>query len=373
MSVSYGEMRLAWCRAAMRSLIQRWGIYVVVGLMVLGGGGQHALAAMAALAAWTVLPLLEAAQHSLWYALAMALGYALVGAMLVWGLSPVLWPRRWALTERALPLDQGARRRSDVTVVVMGLTPLFGVYAAGAVVWAAQAPAWLQEVWGQALVLLGASAALSVSLGVGILEWRRSLPVTSLPALPRRHTALKPQGRQIVSVASALLWLPLRRGPALRSGRFMLVCLLAFLTCALGLAYAPHLANGWLAAFAALAQTLTTRLYVLLRTELGPLHAACAALAIPPDRLRRSRQALALLAPAVGTALVACALLGRGVLVHAAVFSTYVLAVLGSNTALVLAAPSRPDTPQAQGSAARISWWLLVLVIQVALASESTL
>lgn len=371
MNLSYGQMRLAWCRAAMRSLIQRWGVYVVVGLMVLSGGGQHALAAMAALAGWTVLPLLQAAQHSVWSALATALGYGLVGAMLVWGLSPVLWSRQWALAERALPLDQGARRRSDVTVVVLGLTPLFGVYVAGAVVWAAQAPTWLREVWGQALVLLGASAALSVSLGVGILEWRRSLPATSLSTLPRRHTALKPQGRQIVSVASALFWLPLRRGPALRSGRFMLMCLLAFLTGALGLAYAPHLANGWLAAFAALAQILTTRLYVLLRTELGPLHTACAALAIPPDELRRSRQALALCPTLLGTVLMVCTLLSQRVEVHPAVFTAYALAVLGSNTALVLAAPSRPGAPQTEGSAARISWWLLVLVIQVALASES--
>ncbi|MDP3650761.1 MAG: hypothetical protein Q8R67_03665 [Rhodoferax sp.] len=370
MSMSYGQMRLAWCQAAMRSLLQRWGVYMGVGLLVLGGGGQHALTAMAALAAWAVLPLLQAAQHGLWVALAATLGYGLAGAMLVWGLSPVLWPRRWALAERALPVRPRARRRSDLTVVLLGLTPLFGVYVAGAVVWAAQAPGWLREVWGQALVLLGASAALSVSLGVGILEWRRSVPVHAASTQARRPTALKAQDRHMVSVARALLWLPLRRGPAQRAGRFMAVCLLAALVCAASLAYAPGQANWWLAAFAALTQTLTTRLYVLVRTELGALHAACAALAVPPNALQRSRYALALFPMLLGTVLMACTLLSQGVQVHTAVFTTYVLAVLGGNTVLVLSAPSQPDAPPAAGSAARISWWLLVLVVQVALASE---
>lgn len=370
MNLSYGQMRLAWCRAAMRSLLQRWGMYVVVGLMVLGGGGQHALAAMTALSAWTVLPLLQAVQHGIWVALATTLGYGLVGAVLVWGLSPVLWPRRWALAERALPVSRRERRRSDVTVVLLGLTPLFGVYMAGATVWAAQAPVWLRDLGAEALTLLAVSAALSVSLGVGLLEWRRTFPTTPGAAKPHRPTVLNPHGRQVLSRASALLWLPLRRGPAQRSGRFMVVCLLGSLVGAASVVYAPHLANWWLAAFAALTQTLTTRLYVLVRTELGTLHNACGALAIAPKWLRRSRLALALAPMAVGTVLVVGTLLSQGVLVHTMVFTGYVLAVLGGNTALVVAAPSQPDTPQTEGSAARISWWLLVLVMQVALASE---
>ena len=88
-NLSYGQVRLAWCRMALVNLIRRWGIYVLVGLLVLGGAGSSAVAAMTAFAAWSVLPLFQSALQPIGQAFLMTFGYALVGGMVVWGLSPI--------------------------------------------------------------------------------------------------------------------------------------------------------------------------------------------------------------------------------------------------------------------------------------------
>lgn len=372
-SRSYSQIRLAWCRTALISLMRRWGIYVLVGLLVLGGAGSSALAAITALAAWSVLPLFQAAQQSIGQAFVLTLVYALVGGMLVWGLSPVLWPRAWAEAERALPIVEREQRRSDLTVVLLGLTPLFAVYFVGTAIWLVKAPAWFRPVRSWAMMMLFASMALSLTLGVAVLWWRRGLPATSTPVWTgrkgRRRVASSTR-RQTLSIAMALVPLPLWRGPAQRCGRFLLVSLLALLACEAALMAWPLYASWWLAAFAALAQALTTRLNVLVVTELGALHGACAALPVSNRWLQVARRTVAMAPLLTGLALLPTALAYSPVALQTTVWMAYLVALPLGNMALVAASGAQPKVQRSEDAAARVSWWLVVLVLSLALASE---
>jgi hypothetical protein len=364
-TLAYHPVRLAWCRAALFALIRRWGIYLLVGVLILGGSGASALAAMSGLVAWSVLPLLHATQQSALQALLMTLAYALFGGALLWALGPLLWPRAWAEAESALPIRRPDQRASDLIVTLLGLTPLFLVYLAGVAVWWGKSPAWMEALWTQALCLLLASMGLSVVLGVALLAWRRRLTVG--PARNYRHagaarTSLRPR-----SLAMTLLFLPLWRGPAQRSGRFLLLSLLALQGLVAGLALWPHWTSWWLAGFAALAQATSSRLNGLIALELGGLHEACAPLPVRPDRLRLARLALALAPLLLAQGLLLGALAYARVSVQTGVLAACLAAMLLGNLALNVAASSQP---RPQDAAARVSWWLLILVATIALASE---
>ncbi len=369
--LSYGQIRLAWCRSALISLLRRWGIYLTVGVLVLGGAGSSALAAMSALAASSVLPLLHAAQQGPLTALFITLAYALVGGGLVWGLAPLLWPRAWAEVERALPIAPGDQRLSDLAAVLLGLTPLFALYLAGAAIWWAKSPAWLLAVWGRALGLLITAMALSVALGVAILWRRRALPVSATSrrsAGPTARARAPTPGPGLWFVA--LVWLPLWRGRAHRSARFLGLNLLSLWTCAGGLARWPQHAPWWLAAFALLAQAFSSRLNSLVHSELEPLHAACGALPLSGTWLLRSRQIVALAPLLSGLPALWLALAGTSLVVQPAVLCAYAAVMLGGNVALNATAARNWASPLKEDAAARVSWWLVIAVMQIALASE---
>lgn len=373
-NLSYGQVRLAWCRMALVSLIRRWGIYVLVGLLVLGGAGSSAVAAMTAFAAWSVLPLFQSALQPIGRAFLMTFGYALVGGMVVWGLSPVLWPRAWAEAERALPIVEREQRISDLIVVLLGLTPLFAVYFAGATIWLVKAPAWFQPVQSWALGMLFTSMALSIVFGVAIVARRRGLAANSTPAWtgrkchrPALHASSK---QQTLSSAVALVVIPLWRGPAQRSGRFFSLSFLALMSCVASLMVWPMYAPWWLAAFAALAQVLISRLNVLVSTELGPLHDACAALPISGLWLQSARHVVVMAPLIISQTMLLMTLTYSPVAIKSAVWVTYLVALPLGNMALVAASSARTDMQRSADAAARVSWWLLVLVLFLALASE---
>ena len=373
-NLSYGQVRLAWCRMALVSLMRRWGIYVLVGLLVLGGAGSSAVAAMTAFAAWSVLPLFQSATQPIGQAFLMTFGYALVGGMLVWGLSPVLWPRAWAEAERALPIVERAQRVSDLIVVLLGLTPLFAVYLAGATIWLVEAPAWFQPVQSWALGMLFTSMALSIVFGVAIVARRRGLAASSTPAWsgrkshgPARRTSSM---QQTMSSAAALVVIPLWRGPAQRSGRFFLLSFLALLICVASLMVWPMYAPWWLAAFAALAQVLISRLNVLVSAELGPLHDACAALPITGLWLQTARHVIVMAPLIISQIMLLMTLTYSPVAIKPAVWVIYLVALPLGNMALVMASSARTEMQRSADAAALVSWWLLVLVVSLALASE---
>jgi hypothetical protein len=368
---TYHQVRLGWCRVALVNLLRRWGIYLCVGALLLGGSGSQA---MVALAAWAVLPLFHAAQQSLWQAMLLTLTYALIGSMLIWGLCPVLWPRAWADAERALPVTLAQRRWSDVIVVLLGLMPLFAVYATGAVIWLVKSPEWLQPLWGWAMLMLFAVMSLSLASGVAILSQRRALPVIATPGWVshtdghQAHQTLR-EGQRL-SPLMALVVLPMWRGYARRAGRFFVLTLLLLWGCNMGLALLPTHISWWLAAFATLAQVLTTRLNVLVSADLESLHDSCAPLPLAARRLLLMRRAVVMLPICSGLVLLLAALVRTAIAVHGHVLVAYCLTLVLGTLALIVVVTPLAKQRQADDAAARVSWWLVILVVSLALASE---
>jgi hypothetical protein len=56
--------------------------------------------------------------------------------------------------------------------------------------------------------------------------------------------------------------------------------------------------------------------------------------------------------------------------VKPSVFVAYLLATMLGNLALVVAAAAQPVPGVREDPAARVSWWLVILVVSIALASE---
>jgi hypothetical protein len=168
----------------------------------------------------------------------------------------------------------------------------------------------------------------------------------------------------------ALLVFPMVRGPAQRSGRFFTWTLVALVSCVVALVGLPHFASWWLAAFAAISQAMVTRLNVVVTEDMEPLHEACAALPISSARLKVARRAVVMTPLVAGQLLLIAAVYLSAVPVKSSVFITYLLASLLGNLALVVAASAPPVPGVREDPAARVSWWLVILVLSIALASE---
>ena len=390
--LGYGGLRLRWCGAALRAFMARWGVYGVVAAALVGAGSDSPVASVAGVAAWTVLPLFRAASHPLALARVVLLQSAL-GGCLVWAMRPLLWNARWRAVERALPITAQALRRSDATVVALGLVPLLVLYALGAAAWWVQRPAWLlpwawQAGAGWAVMVAGSGLA-----GWAVMRaWRQAGPRPLRPLQPlgplgplgpalvglppgAARLADAPAGQQIARDAAALVprrpqawwWaLPLWRGPARRTGVTALLGSLGLAGWVLvGLAWGP--ASGlaawqgwWLAGFAALGLMVSTRVNQLSRAEYQPLIDACAVLPLSRRALSVRRALWALLPLGGPLALLAALLPWPDLRLPVA------LAYLAANAAASVWEVAVPNTDPA----ARASRWGVWLVLLVALASE---
>ncbi len=355
---SYHAIRLAWCRLALRAFVRRWGVYFVVAALVVGAGSGSPLAAMAGVAGWTVVPLAHAAAQGAWL-LPATVAQALLGLGLLAGARSLLWPPHWREAERALPLSRRELRRSDAVVVAWALLPWVALQGAGLLALLQAKPAWLLPVLPRALVAWALAQGLAASAGVLMLQGLRRVKV-GRDLQPSRTQQIFPTSYSGRGWLRPLLWLPLWRGPARRSGLWLLAGSMALLLPALGLQARPDAAGWWLAALAVAALVLVSRLSVLSRAEYAPVFAGAATLPLRASRLEEARQALCLLpllsaGVAVGVAL-------AGVPLRPAVLASYALATCGS---CALEARSRPG--QESDKAAR---WLFSLVLCVALASE---
>ena len=338
--------------------------------------------------------------------------YVLVAGALVFALGPMLWPHSWAETERALPLAATDLQRSDGWVTLLALLPLFAVYCAGATVWLLRLPPWLRGHQLAALSLLFLSALGGLLLGWHLLGVRRRTAAgAGWAAMPRALSRARriasgdaiantstntntkisaptddaPAGRVSVSPAKrlnagrmhgvrALVLLPLWRGPAQRSGKAIVLTGLALLSCALGLCWWPLAGGWWLALFALVAQLMTTRLNVLVRTELGALHRACTALPLSARALALWRDAVVLFPLVLGGVglWVLLATLAAPAAPNWVVVGLFGAFLVAGNWVLMRTAnaPARRFAVAEPDPSARIAGWLLVLVIAVALATE---
>jgi hypothetical protein len=332
---------------------------------------------MAAMVAWSVLGLFHAASQGLGSGLLAAVLHALVGAGVVLALRPVLWPMQWAQAEQALPLTRRERLTSDAIVVSLALLPLFVIYVAGAATWLTPPPAWLRGAKGTALLMLVLSMALSHVAGMGVLQQMRH-PVRWAPRSPRttsaalaKHTLSRRQ-----HPGWAMVYWPLARGPARRSGRWLLGLTLALLGLALAMAQVHW---QWLGVDAALwclflwsllSMAGSSRLHALIERELTPLHAACAPLPMSQQRLQWARRGLGLLPVLLGLCSLALAWWLGVRPIHHTVAGLYLLvSLLGHAWQLSSNPPEGTVSLQVQSQNQTVRW-VLTLVVSLALASE---
>jgi hypothetical protein len=296
-TLRYGAVHARACLLAVRQGVGRWGVYVLMAALLAGAGADpgSAVAALQALAAWLVLPLFWAVAQGPLLGLAGVVLHALAGAGLLLGARQWLWPSAWAEQERALPIPPGEQTRSDLLLLALALVPWLALCAGGAAVWLWRRPAWLQgHEAGAATALMLACAA---SLGAGLLmqRLRRRPWLLGAPALQAASSAAsvdRPRARRL-HWSTALLWLPLWRGVARRSGLTLALGCVTALAVAACAALAPAWAPWWLAAQALVGLVLVSRLNQLTLLELDPLAAASAVLPLHPRQLTWARQALA--------------------------------------------------------------------------------
>lgn len=373
--LSYHHIRLQWCGAALWRLLRQWLVVLMIGLVLLGAFSAGASTSMAAMVAWSVLGLFHAASQGLGPGLLAAVLHALVGAGVVLALRPVLWPVSWAQAEQALPLTQRERLGSDAIVVALALLPLLVIYVAGAATWLMPPPAWLQEAKGTALLMLALSMALSHAVGMGVLYHLRH-PVQRALRHPRALSASFAVNTLSLRQhpAWALVVWPLLRGPAQRSGRWLVGLSLALF----GLAWAMARAHWQLLGvegalcclflWSLLSMAGSSRLHALIGRELAPLHAACAPLPLSPQRLLWARRGLGLLPLGLGLCALPLAWWISARPIHPTVAGLYLLASLLGH-AWQLSPPAESITLQAQSQNQTVRW-VLTLVVLLALASE---
>ena len=383
--VGYAGLRLRWCGAALRAFMARWGIYGLVAAILMGAGSDSPVSSVAGLAAWTVLPLLRAASQP-WALAGVVLLQSALGGLLVWAMRPLLWNAGWRSVERSLPIPPRLLRRSDAGVVALGLLPLLALYSLGAAAWWVQRPAWLlpwawQAGAGWLLMLAGSWLA-----GWGVMQaWRQAGPRPLRPlrtfgpasvvlrtgappiaAAPADWPGLDAMHR-VLRRPQAWWWaLALWRGPARRTGVAALAGSLGLAAWVLaGAAWGPALGlaawqGWWLAGFAALGLSVSSRVNQLSRAEYQPLIAACAVLPLSLAGLQRRRAAWALLPLGLPLFLLAALLPWPGLRLPVAV--AYLAANLAASTWEVAVPSTDP--------AARASRWGVWLVLLLALASE---
>jgi len=363
-ALGYHAMRMRWCRASLVAFVRRWGVYLAVVALVAGAGASSGVAAVRALAAWTVLPLFRAAIEGSGHAAVAVLLQAAVGGLLVAALRELLWPLRWRLAERALPLRIRATVASDLIVVAWALAPLWLLYSVGAQALLANDLEWLRPGRGRAVAALVLAAAGSVLLGVAVLQWLRR----PLAARPRQRIDAATRGARMPPPSMALgrrwpvalLMLPLWRGPARRSGGVLLTGSLLLAATATAIAMLPSATPWSLAAYAALAMLLTARLRRLAAADLGALLEAVRPLPIPSATVRAGLVAL-LLSPVLATLPMLLAALPW----HAV--RPLVLAAFASGIVACCAAEAGSTSVDAATVSSR---WLFSVALLVALASE---
>ena len=364
--LGYHGMRLRWCLDALLRLLRRWAVYIVVGALVIGAGASGAWQAITAVSAWLVLPLFVSASHGAWLAAGIAM-QGLAGGLVAVALSPLLWQRTWADAERALPIAPGLRLASDAAMVAMALAPLLLLCSVGAVTLLGHRPAWLLPYRDRAIAALLAAVAVSIALGTAFLQWQRRTGDRGARAefsgvQRKRTSAADALHVSTLRWPRALVWWPLWRGPARRTGLGVWLGTAALCVPAAGLALITGFTGWWLAGFATLALVSSSVLDAVARKEFADLHEACRPLPIKPTSLGRMRALIALAPLLPGLATLPIALAVSHVAVRPLVLAGYAVACIGS-CALEVAATAR----DAQSKASR---WLLVLIVAVALASE---
>ena len=368
--LNYATMRSRWCLASLQAFLKRWGVYLGMAGLAFGAGATGGLAAVAAVAAWTVLPLGWVVAHAQWtltslaqLALVLALQTAASVALLR-AVRPMLWPAAWRDSEASLPLSKRDVRRSDAVVCALALLLWWAVQGLGMANVLLQNPPWLQPArWAtpSALVL---TQGLAWALGMRGLQAARGAAVGRYRRSPA-SAAVGAIAPKAMCWWWALLMVPVWRGVARSLGHWWLASLLLLSVPPLVLWWQPAWASAIFAGWSLAALSLTSRLGHLSRLSLMPLlQSAASSLPLSPAAMERARRWQLLLPALVGAALLLASVwLGPA----AALFRPFVLASWALVATFSLWWSSGPPPRQADEAALR---WLLSLVIQLALSTE---
>lgn len=369
-TISYSQMRFTGLKARLVNFLKRWAIYLSIGLIVLGGSIDGTLALMSFL----VAPLLQAPQQHLFHSLLICLGYGFVGGLIVLGLSPFLQPADWGEAERALPIKHLERVTSDLLVVILGLLPLIAIYFFGLVVWLIKLPAWLQVVWLKSILLLLTSIGLSIFFGFEILSYRRKLSIRSKLTLAisisKYLSGNLSEKQSSLSGLMALLVLPLLRGYANRSAKIFVFTLVLLFGCVVALVIFPTWGSWVLVGFAVCSQTMTGRLNIELKLEMTQIKEACAYVPVRSEWLDKAFRTFVLIPHLLGILFLCVALTVFEMPIRFSVLSGFLLFGFFGNLALIVSSSKPPMLGKPEDPLAKVSWWLLILAISVALSTE---
>jgi hypothetical protein len=347
------RMRLVWSSTALLAVLRRWAGFLIVAAGVLGIG--YFVAAIG----WPALPVLWASSLPLLAGLAVLTAHAGIATLLAWGLREALLPAHWLLAERALPLTTGQRARADLAVVALAQSPLFLLYLGSLLSWRHVDPVWLRGHWPRGLVFAAASVLLSLASATGLLALRRR---QRRPALARWPAPSTSAARHLASPWTALLILPLWRGPA-RPVAGVLLWTLAGLLLLLAAVAAGAVELRWgLAGFAFVAMLGCTQAHARALRCYAPLIEASQRLPLAGNSWPLCLGGLALSPLVLAWPALALLLLTGPWALSPRIAPAYLVAAWLAPTVQMFA-----PSPQAEARAGR---WMLALVLWVALATE---
>ncbi|MBB4843483.1 hypothetical protein HNP55_002002 [Paucibacter oligotrophus] len=352
-------MRLRGSATELRALLRRWWGFVVVVAALLG---QF----FSTLIGWPALPLFWALEQGPGLAAGLALlAHALPAILLCWALREQMLPRRWLQAEAALPLTRAQRRRADLAVLLLAQAPWILLNLASFLAWRLDSPAWMRGLWWGAGLGLGLSLLVSSAFGLLLMRAHRRGPLR--PAAGQLTVFKSPGAGKSspLGIWRALIWLPLRRGPAKPVLAAQIQAVLAALA-SLGLAWAWPLQASWaLALYTLLVMGFCARLNGLALSCFEPLRRASLGLPLAEAAWAWRLQGLALLPAFVAwLALLLTLLAGPWALSPRAA----PLFLLSGLVAPLLGVACSGGTAEL-----RAGRWLLIWGVWVALASETLL
>jgi hypothetical protein len=215
--MSYHAMRMRRCKTEVIDFFKRWGVYLLVALLIPSLGTNAPWSVVTGMVSTLVMPLFRAA-HDLGLLAATGVGYALAGVLPVVLARALWWPRHWGPVEAALPLPRQELQASDRIMTIWMMWPWQFLLLLGNLIVLAQPGASATQS-GAAIGVWAVSAIASFGLSVAWMRRVRGREAQKLRALQKTRQTHITSLTQVAKPLHAMHWwtvffaLALRRGP----------------------------------------------------------------------------------------------------------------------------------------------------------------